>query len=84
MPATPQPPFNPVITLTMSLDVFHAVQDILAKKPFEEICDIIMGFRGEVIPQVQAARQEYDAQYQPAMPERAPPKLHLATEAEAD
>jgi hypothetical protein len=52
MPAQPQPPFNPVVTLTMSLDVFHSVQEILAKRPFDEICDVIMGLRSEVIPQV--------------------------------
>jgi hypothetical protein len=84
MPAQPQPPFNPVVTLTMSLDVFHSVQEILAKRPFDEICDVIMGLRSEVIPQVQAARQAYDAQYQPAQPERTPPKLHLATEEAAN
>jgi hypothetical protein len=85
MPAQPQPPFNPVITLTMTLDVFHMMQEIVAKRPFDEVCDVIMGFRGEVIPQVQAARQAYDAQYQTAQtPERAPPKLHLATEEAAN
>jgi hypothetical protein len=76
----PAAPFNPTITLTMSLDVYHAMQGILAKRPFEEIVDVIMGFRNEVIPQVEKARREYDAANQPAAPQSAPPKLHLASE----
>ena len=80
----PAAPFNPTITLTMSLDVYHTVQAIVAKRPFEEVVDIIMGFRGEVIPQVEKARREYDQANQPAAPQPAPPKLHLATEESGD
>jgi len=80
MPA--QPPFNLTITLTMTLDVYHMMQGVLAKRPFEEVVDVIMGFRQEVIPQVETARRAYDAagQQGPA----TPPKLHLATEEAGD
>jgi hypothetical protein len=55
------PNTNPMITLEMPLDVFNKVQGVLAKRPFEETADMILGFRAQVASQIQQIQQEQAA-----------------------
>lgn len=80
----PVPNTNPGITLEMPLDAFNKVQGILAKRPFEEVADLILNFRAQVKVQVEriAAEQRAEAEQaaRPAPP--APTRLHPVDEAQ--
>ena len=54
----PVPNPNPMITLEMPLDAFNKVQGVLAKRPFEETADLILGFRQQVAVQIERLQQE--------------------------
>lgn len=56
------------ILIEMTFDTFQQVQGILAKRPFEEVENIIMAFRQQVVAQVERHRQQAQ---QPEAPQQA-------------
>ena len=59
---------NPMITLQMPLDMFNTVQGIIAKKPFDEVADIVLNFRAQVQNQIAALRQQEAVSREPSSP----------------
>ena len=80
----PLPNPNPMIALEMPLDAFNKVQGILAKRPFEEVADLVLNFRNQVGVQVERiAAQQRDAAEQAQRPAPPPPtRLHPVEEAQ--
>ena len=52
----PTPPV-PEITWTVTIDRANVILSIIAKRPFEEIADIIMDLRTQAAPQIQKLQQ---------------------------
>lgn len=80
----PVPNPNPMITLEMPLDTFNKVQGILAKRPFEEVADQILGFRNQVGVQIERITREQQAEAELAsrpLP-LAPTRLHPVEDAQ--
>jgi len=63
---------NPPVVLGMTLDQFNAVQAILAKRPFEEVADLIINFRRQIEMQIQKLREEEQAEMARSGPPQAP------------
>jgi hypothetical protein len=69
---------NPMITLQMPLDMFNTVQGIVAKRPFDEVADIVLNFRAQVQNQITALRQQEAASREPPSP--ATRRLHAVSD----
>jgi hypothetical protein len=80
----PAPHPNPMIALEMPLDAFNKVQGILAKRPFEEVADLVLNFRAQVGTQIEriTAQQREEAELASRPPPPPPTRLHPVEEAE--